>query len=304
MVPRSLVGVVAAVALVAAACGPSSRGEGSLRAPAADRGRARRGTVVVAAGDIACGGSPCDSHRRTARLIGRIDPDAVLTLGDNQYPDGEYRDFLASYDPTWGRFLRITRPTPGNHDYHVPGAAGYYRYFGRRAHRSRGGYYSFDLGRWHFLALNSGRGGISREQLAWVRRNLERDDHRCELAYWHHPRWSSGTVHGSNTAYGPLWEVLYRKGVDVVLNGHEHNYERFAPMDPRGRRDRRGIRQFVVGTGGISHYPTGRPLEGSQVRIDDRFGVLRLRVSAGRYRWAFVAVGGRVLDRGRDRCHR
>jgi hypothetical protein len=126
-----------------------------------DLGTVRRGVVIAAAGDIACGGEPCEGQIGTARLIRRIDPRAVLTLGDNQYPDGEYADFLASYDPTWGAFLDITRPTPGNHDYHVEGAAGYFRYFGRRAHRRAGGYYSFNLGRWHLLALNSGPGSIS-----------------------------------------------------------------------------------------------------------------------------------------------
>ncbi len=259
--------------------------------------------MIVAAGDIACGGAPCAGQAGTARLIRRIHPRAVLTLGDNQYPDGEYDDFLASYDPTWGAFLDVTRPVPGNHDYGVAGAAGYFRYFGRRAHRRAGGYYSFDLGGWHVLALNSGPGSISEAQLSWVREDLRADGHLCELAYWHHPRWSSGSQHGSDEDLAGLWEVLHAEGVDVVLNGHEHNYERFARMDPSGRLDPAGIRQFVVGTGGRSHYGFGDPVPGSQVRITGRFGVLRMVLRPGGYEWAFVAVGGDVLDRGRARCH-
>jgi hypothetical protein len=277
---------------------PASTGE-RLR----DLGTVRRGVVIAAAGDIACGGEPCEGQIGTARLIRRIDPRAVLTLGDNQYPDGEYADFLASYDPTWGAFLDVTRPTPGNHDYHVEGAAGYFRYFGRRAHRRAGGYYSFNLGRWHLLALNSGPGSISLAQLAWVREDLRADGHACELAYWHHPRWSSGSQHGSDEDLAALWEVLHEEGVDVVLNGHEHNYERFARMDPTGRPDASGIRQFVVGTGGRSHYGFGDRVPGSQARITGRFGLLRMVLRPGGYEWAFVAVGGEVLDRGRTRCH-
>jgi len=260
--------------------------------------------VIVAAGDIACPEAPCDSHRRTARLIGRIGPRAVLTLGDNQYDDGALADFRASYDPTWGRFKGRTHPTPGNHEYRTPGADGYFDYFGARAHRASGGMYSVNIGRWHLVSINSGRGTISDRQLQWVRRNLGSDRHRCELAYWHHPRWSSGTVHGSRQAMGPLWKVLYRHGVDVVLNGHEHNYERFSLMSPAGRwAPRAGIREFVVGTGGRGHYSLGRPSRGSQRRIDNRFGVLRMVLHPRSYEWRFVAGFGGVLDRGRRACH-
>ena len=260
--------------------------------------------VITAAGDIARGGAPGRPQRRTARLVLRIDPAVALTLGDNQYPDGALRDFESSYDPTWGRFKRITRPVPGNHEYHTSGADGYFDYFGRRAHRANGGYYSFNVGRWHLVAVNSGTGRISDRQLRWIRRDLRRSDARCELAYWHHPRWSSGTTHGSDPDMGPLWTVLYRAGVDVVLNGHEHNYERFAKLAPSGQRaPHRGIREFVVGTGGGSPYPFGGPEAGSQVRIRGAYGVLRLRLHPRAYEWSFVRVDGRVLDRGQGRCH-
>lgn len=264
-----------------------------------------RPPVVVAAGDIACADDPCRSHRATARLIGRIRPTAVLTLGDNQYPDGGLADYRASYDPTWGRFKARTHPSPGNHEYHTSGAAGYFRYFGRRAHRGTGGNYSFQAGRWHVVSLNTGDRALNSSELTWLRRNLARDRHRCELAYWHHPLFSSGTRHGGDQRMRRVWEVLYRAGVDVVLNGHEHNYERFALLGPSGATRRDGIRQFVVGTGGAGHYPL--PAEGdrgSQRRIDSHFGVLRLDLRRAGYEWRFVAVGRGTMDRGRTRCHR
>ncbi len=260
--------------------------------------------VVTAAGDIASPGEPSRAQRRTARLIRRIEPRVALTLGDNQYPDGELRDFRSSYDPTWGRFLRITRPVPGNHDYHVTGADGYFDYFGRRARRNSGGYYSYDVGAWHLVAVNTGPGAPSGAQLRWIRRDLRRNRDRCELAYWHHPRWSSGSVHGSARNLAELWTMLYRAGVDVVLNGHEHNYERFAPLTPGGRlAPRSGVREIVAGTGGAGTYPFGKPIRGSQVRITGVRGVLRLALHAQAYGWRFIGIGGKVLDRGRHPCH-
>jgi hypothetical protein len=229
----------------------------------------------------------------------------VLTLGDNQYNTGAFRDFRDSYDPTWGRFRGRTYPAPGNHDYGTGGADGYFDYFGQRAHRASTGMYSFNLGRWHLVSINTGRGRPTDSQLGWVRRNLANDHHRCELAYWHHPRWSSGHEHGSDPGMSRLWQVLYRAGVDVVLNGHEHNYERFTLLNPAGNpAPGQGIREFVVGTGGRGHYSLGGGIRGSQRRIDNRFGVLRMVLHPRGYEWRFVAVGGAVLDRGRHSCHR
>lgn len=260
--------------------------------------------VITAAGDIAQEGESNRPQRQTARLVLSIDPTIALTLGDNQYPDGRLVDFRASYDPTWGRFKEITRPVPGNHDYYATGADGYFDYFGRLAHPSHGGYYSYDLGAWHLVAVNSRLGAISDAQLRWIRRDLRRSDARCELAYWHNPRWSSGTSHGSDAAAGDLWSVLSKAGVDVVLNGHEHNYERFAPLTPSGRRaPPRGIREFVVGTGGARTYPFGDPITGSQVRITGVHGVLKMMLHREGYEWAFIRTDGKVLDSGRDRCH-
>jgi acid phosphatase type 7 len=274
----------------------------ALAVPALPIEAATADPVIVAAGDIACP-DPCRSQRRTARLIGRIDPRAVLTLGDNQYEDGRLSDFMDSYRPTWGRFRRRTHPTPGNHDYHVAGADGYFSYFGRRAHRRSGGMYSVNIGNWHIVSINTGN-GLSDRKLRWVGRNLSNDRHRCELAFWHHPRWSSGSVHGSNARMGPLWQVLFRHGVDVALNGHDHLYERFALMNPQGGlAPRAGIRQFTVGTGGRGLYAAGPSTRGSQRVIDDRFGVVRIALHPRGYSWRFVAVGGNTLDKGSHACH-
>lgn len=263
-----------------------------------------RAPTIVAAGDIACGGDPCQSQRQTARLIRKMSPRAVLTLGDHQYPEGAYNDFLSSYRPTWGRFRGKTHPTPGNHDYYSGGAGGYFRYFGKRAHQKTGGTYTFDVGAWHVLSINSGVGRPSSALVARMRRNLAGDRHRCELAYWHHARFSSGHEHGSDERMSDMWRVMVNAGVDVVLSGHEHNYERFARLDASGRPNPRGTRQFVVGTGGIDDlYNLGSGIRGSQKRIDNRHGVLRMRLKARAYVWKFVSAAGSTLDRGRAKCH-
>ncbi len=266
--------------------------------------------VIAAAGDIACKpgeveGRECQ-HGRTADLIGRINPDAVLALGDTQY-DGALSDFQRSYDPTWGRFKQITHPAIGNHEYDT-GGHGYFTYFGDRAGRPGAGFYSFDLGNWHLISLNSncervGGCGRGSPQERWLREDLAKHSKKCTLAYWHHPRFSSGTEHGSDSNVHAFWEALYEHGADVVLGAHEHNYERFAPQTPDRRVDRsRGIRQFVVGTGGKSLYEFGRPLPTSEVR-KATFGVLRLTLSRSSYEWRFVPTGGSFQDSGRDRCH-
>jgi calcineurin-like phosphoesterase family protein len=256
-------------------------------------------TRIVAAGDIACQGHPCPAQRRTANLVGRLDPRLVLPLGDTQYERGELRDFRRSYGPTWGRFRHRTRPVPGNHEYLTRRARGFFRYFNPvlRGHR---GFYSFDAGGWHVLALNSER--RSKRQTRWLRGTLRRNDHVCELAYWHRPRWSSGSTHGGTQAVARWWRILYGAGADVVLNGHEHNYERFAKMTPRGRDRGDGIREFVVGTGGRSLYPFGRTARGSQRRVR-AYGVLALDLRRAGYEWRFVAARGGTRDTGSESCH-
>ncbi|MFL5767849.1 MAG: metallophosphoesterase family protein [Actinomycetota bacterium] len=292
----------------APATGPDSRPAAAVlsQAPAATQApQAKRSAAVViaAAGDIACPGSPCDAERQTAGEIRRIDPDAVLALGDLQYPNGSFANFRASYDRTWGTFKRRTYPAPGNHEYETPGAAGYYRYFGKRVHPPLG-YYSFDLGGWHLVALNANCDFVDcHRERRWLGRDLRRDGSLCQLAYWHQPRFSSGP-HGSDPTYSGFWNTLYRFGADVVLNGHDHDYERFAKLAPDEHFSGGGIREFVAGTGGGSHYPFGPPVPGSQVRVADRSGVLRLRLSGTSYGWSFVDTSGKTRDSGSSACHR
>jgi hypothetical protein len=264
--------------------------------------------VILAAGDIASCSS--DGDEATARLIGRL-AGTVATLGDTAYEDGSSYDFKNCYAPSWGRFKLRTRPALGNHEYGTRGASGYFAYFEGLAGPVGKGWYSYRLGTWHVIVLNSNCaevGGCDRgsSQARWLRADLASNRVLCTLAYWHHPLFSSGTVHGNDAEMAPIWQSLYEGGTDVVLNGHEHNYERFAPQTPDGKRDlRRGIREFVVGTGGASHYrDLGRPIPNSQVRNDDTFGVLRLVLGRRGYSWRFIpAAGGSFTDSGSARCH-
>jgi len=274
--------------------------------------------VVVAAGDIACdpahaafnGGKGTDIECRqqaTADLVSDIDPDAVLALGDLQYEVAKLAEFKASYDKSWGRFKDITYPAPGNHEYGTGVAPGYYDYFGKKAGDRDKGYYSADIGRWHLVALNSNchlvggcRRGSPMER--WLRADLARNRSRCTVAIWHHPRWSSG-LHGSAEKVDGLWRTLVSAKVDLLLTGHDHDYERFAPLDAEGRPAATGVRQFVVGTGGRNLYFFGLPQRGSERKQSQAFGVLKLTLHDDGYSWEFVAVPGEdFTDSGTGRC--
>ncbi|MBM3450040.1 MAG: alkaline phosphatase [Armatimonadetes bacterium] len=276
---------------------------------------------VAAAGDIACdpangnfrdgAGTPhACQQRATAELLDGQPLAAVLALGDLQYEDGTLAKFMASYHPTWGRHRAITRPAIGNHEYGVRGAAGYFNYFGAAAGRPGEGYYSFTLGHWLFLSLNSncalvGGCGPDSPQGRWLQSELDRHRGRsgCLGAFWHHPRFSSA-VHGNQDQVAPLWRAVSAAGADLVLTGHDHTYERFAPQDSDGRYDpRHGTRHFVVGTGGRSHYPFRTARENSEVRSTGTFGVLFLKLGLAGYTWRFApAAGGRFTDSGRAAC--
>ena len=230
----------------------------------------------------------------------------VLALGDLAYNDGTATEFANCYDPSWGRHKARTKPAPGNHEYNTPGATGYYGYFGAAAGDPTKGYYSYDLGEWHIIVLNS---NIARTagsaQDVWLRADLAANTKTCTLAYWHHPRFSSSSVHGNNVTMAPFWDALYAANADVVLVGHDHSYERFAPQTPAAAADpTRGIRQFVVGTGGRSHYAIGTVQPNSQVYNGNTFGVLKLTLSTTSYAWQFVPVaGGTFTDSGTGNCH-
>jgi hypothetical protein len=287
------------------------------------------GAVLAAAGDIAC--DPDDPYfnggrgvRRNCRQLATSrllrGADRVVPLGDTQYEHSNLRNFRRSYDRSWGRYLRVSRPVVGNHEYGPPrrpnlGARDYWRYFGERRAGQRGkGWYSFDLGAWHVVGLNSmcrsshkprfmqrevgcGRGSA---QQRWLERDLAANGRRCILASWHHPRFASGSDDWREVA--PLWRTLQNNGADVVLSGHAHAYERFARQSATGGRTAKGMRQFVVGTGGASLAGPPGDVEPHSKKRARSFGVLRLQLKPGRYRWKFVRTGGRALDRGSTSC--
>ena len=253
--------------------------------------------TFVGAGDIA-GCSSSYRDEATARLILNIGG-TVYTLGDNAYPDGTSNDFSACYSPSWGHFKSRTRPAPGNHDYRTSGAAGYFGYFGSLAGPCCRGYYTYTRGSWRIYSLNSER-NLSR-QLYWLTSHLANHPTRCVLAYWHRPRYSTGP-HGSSTRMYDAFKALYQAGAEVVLAGHDHNYQRFAPMDADGEEQRAGVREFVVGTGGapLYNFPTSAP--NLEVRHRAR-GVLQLTLSDGAYGWKFLSISGSTLDSGTGMCH-
>jgi calcineurin-like phosphoesterase family protein len=275
-------------------------------APKRPPGPPPSGKVIVAAGDIADCSS--DGDEATARLVGGIEG-TVLTLGDNAYEDGTAQDFRQCYEPTWGQFKERTRPAPGNHDYETEGASAYFDYFGDAAGQPGKGYYSYDLGSWHIVALDSNCEEVgcaaTSPQLRWLEADLAKDAKTCTLAYFHYPLFSSGKYRPGIQEVKPLWEALYAADVDVVLNGHDHNYQRFAPQDPNGKADpQRGIREFVVGTGGRSHYSILGPIANSEVYNDETYGVLQLTLNPQSYQWRFIPVEGETFtDSGSARCH-
>jgi acid phosphatase type 7 len=276
------------------------------------------GATVAAAGDIACDplsgsfnnglgtSSGCRQAYTAALLSGA---DAVLTLGDTQYENGAYDKFLLSYDRSWGAVKSITYPAVGNHEYLTPGALGYFTYFGSAAGTPGQGWYSFNLAGWHIVSLNSncsavGGCGPGSPQYSWLMADLAANNADCTLAYWHHPRFSSGN-YGNHDAFQPFWQLLYNDGAEIVLAGHDHNYQRYAPQTPAGARDdARGVREFVVGTGGKTHYAVDPSGTNRQAANGDTYGVLKLTLGAGAYDWRFVPEEGKTYtDSGTDSCH-
>lgn len=281
--------------------------------------------TIIAAGDIAC--DPEDKNfndlsgsidncqmKATANLALAAAPTAVLALGDLQYEDGAYHKFSKSYDPTWGRLKAVTRPALGNHEYGKSGAEPYFDYFnepgntqGPAGERGKG-YYSFDIGNWHLVALNSNCDaasgcGAGSTQYEWLKQDLAKSDSQCTLAFWHHPRFTSGNYQATpaiNTT--PFWELLHQDGADLILNGHDHIYERFARQAPTGSASPDGVRQLTVGTGGRSHYKIKKLTPNSEKTLADDFGVLKLILRNNGYDWEFIGLDGQVLDNGFDHC--
>ena len=280
----------AAVAITAALAGGLAACEPVRPAPPPDTDRA----FLLAAGDIAS----CDETADTAtgNLV-RLLRAGIAGLGDVAYEHGTVDDYERCFGPPWGHARERFYPAPGNHEYETAGAAGYFDYWGRLAGRFRRGWYAYDYGSWRVLSLNSeadieAQVGFIAEQAA---------GRPCVLAYWHRPLRSSGS-HGGDAAVEPLWRAAYRAGVDLVLNGHDHDYERFARLGYHGYPNASGMREIVVGTGGRHLRPFGDPVRGSEVREAGTYGVLQLRLARGYYRWRFWPANGTFTDRGADLC--
>lgn len=268
--------------------------------------------VVAAAGDISCepGQAATDiacQMEATADLVEAARPELVLTLGDNQYENGTLEQFEGSYASNWGRFKDRTKPSVGNHEYDVPGAAGYFDYFGAAAGTKGEGWYSFDAGSWHLIAINSncsfiGGCGPGTAQYEWLQADLAASRARCTLAFWHHPRFTSG-YHGNDETVAPLWDLLDGAGAELVLSGHDHHYERLAPLAPDGTPNPGGMRQLIVGTGGHSLFPALRAHAGSEVRRATSYGIVVLTLEPAAYRWEFRSIpNSDFTDAGRTVC--
>lgn len=308
------------IALVAQGCKPPVQNTPPPATASPELVALSGASVFIGAGDIASCTSQGDEQ--TAALVDsvlRADSvakvnDVVFTLGDNAYPSGRGQDFANCYTPSWGdstkRIMKKTRPTPGNHEHLTGMAAPYYAYFGNNAGSPSKGYYSYNVGEWHIIALNSEmmvNTGFAasdvQDQLNWLKQDLQGNQKVCTLAYWHHPRFSSGW-HGSDPRIDPFWQALYNAGVDVVLNGHDHEYERFEPLSPAGVVDTaKGIVEFIAGTGGGELRGFSRVVPNSDFRLDGHFGVLKLTLGAKEYQHALLDVSGRVWDPGSGKCH-
>jgi 3',5'-cyclic AMP phosphodiesterase CpdA len=257
--------------------------------------------TVLAAGDIAdC--SMLKGATATARLLDRLQG-TILALGDTAYESGTPWEFEHCYGPTWGRHRARTRPVIGNHEVRTRKGEPFYDYFGEAAGPRGKGYYSFEVGTWHVVALNSEVDtGARGAQMAWLAQDLAAHPSDCILAYWHTPIFSSGP-HGADVRMIPAWKLLAAAGAEIVLSGHDHTYERFAPQDANGRPTPLGIRQFVVGTGGGGVYEFEGVSANSEARGNRAYGVLKLALGPGGYDWEFVPVAGQTFtDTGSGRC--
>ncbi|MEO5941448.1 MAG: metallophosphoesterase, partial [Candidatus Limnocylindrales bacterium] len=293
----------------------STSSASSASLPAGSPGSAQSGlpggsidptVVLVGAGDIA----DCDrpgAQQTSDLLLSQVG--SIFTAGDNAYPDGTVANYADCYGPTWGRVRdRIVLPSPGNHDWHTDGAAGYLGYFGSAAAPTGTTWYSRDLGNWHVVVLDSSCAKVGgcdggSPQGRWLKRDLAASAAHCTLAIWHHPRFSSGE-HGNDPIVAPFWDELHAAGAELIVNGHDHDYERFAPQDPSGAVERPGgLREIVVGTGGGVLRAFRKQVANSEFRQAGVSGVLRLTLHPVNYDWEFLPVNGDVADSGSTPCH-
>jgi hypothetical protein len=270
--------------------------------------------TAVVAGDIACE-APYETyedhcqHAEVAELARSLDPDVIVIPGDVQYLDGKVSQFRRSFDLSWGQLDVPLRPTPGNHEYRTEGAAGYFDYFEMQSGWRPPPWYAFNVGYWRFYSLNSnceeGRVecGPDSEQEQWLRANLAAEQFKCTLAYWHHPRYSSG-FHGSDPRTASIWRSLDQAGAEMVLTGHDHHYERFELQDENGQQTDSGMREFVVGTGGSALSVVRDPRAPHTAYAQNRqFGVLRLGLFGDVYTWRFIGLNGKTMDSGIGGCY-
>ncbi|SDX95716.1 Calcineurin-like phosphoesterase [Amycolatopsis xylanica] len=253
------------------------------------------GTVIAVSGDIAKAELP-SAHSETAKVVERIKPKYVLTVGDNQYDDGTIAEYRAYYDKTWGKFKSITKPVPGNHEWNNK-LAGYKQYFGKIATPNGKPYYSYNIGDFHFVALDSDpvyNGGGS-DQVSWLRKDLAANSKSCVIGYWHHPRFNSGQD-GDQKSVAPLWNEFSKAKADVVFQGHDHHYERTKPLNTAGHVDEaNGVRSVIVGIGGDSLYLNFKAREGVE-KIFGKHGVMKLVLKGKSYSWEIIGTDGKLLD--------
>jgi predicted phosphodiesterase len=279
--------------------------------PASQIGKTR----IAAVGDIACTPSSlffngldpkqCQ-HVKVSELIQKEGANFVLGLGDLQYETGTLSDYNASFDQFAAPIRSKIKPVPGNHEYGTTNAAGYWAYFGTQAATPQKGWYSFDTGNWHIVGLNSNCTFVGcdagSEQYTWLQNDLNASTKPCTIAMWHHPRFNSGSTHGSSTAMNQIYSLLDQKNADIVLQGHDHLYERFGKLDVNGAANATGIRSFVSGAGGKNLYNFGTTVSGSEAQYNANFGVLFITLDANSYTWEFKSVTGAVIDKGSDSC--
>lgn len=262
--------------------------------------------LLIGAGDIAYCGEEALGDEATADIIARFPSAAVFTAGDNVQDDGRTAEYKNCFDPTWGRFLDRLHPSPGNHDYNTGNGAPYFAYFGSAAGQAGQGWYSYELGAWHFVSLNSNCDNVAcgpdSAQAKWLEEDLASSDKECTLLYWHHPRFTSG-LSGDYGLASTFWKIALAHGADVVINGHDHSYERLVPQDGDGKADPQGIRQFIVGTGGAPLRFFAEPKPASEVRDFSTLGVILFKLYPGWYEWEFIPVeGGTFSDKGQGVC--
>jgi acid phosphatase type 7 len=270
---------------------------------------------IAAVGDIAC--DPTSSyynaqnplfcqHVAVSNLIKQQGVGNILILGDNQYENGSLANYTTSFSRFESGMGSYLLPTAGNHEYSTTGASGYFSYFGQRAGTVGQGWYSKDIGKWHVISLNSNCNQvgctIGSSQYQWLENDLNQTNSACTLVFWHHPRYSSGSSHGNNSWHNDMYNLMLSKKVDVLLQGHEHNYERFAKMDGNGQISNTGVRTFVVGTGGKNLYPFGTIKHGSEVRYNNNHGALFMNLSPTSYSWEYKSISGSIRDSGTDAC--